>query len=326
MPGNIPKPPYDPELIPFLNAFPLKDLTPDGIPALREIQNSIATLEGTLAGEPFNHEERSVPGPNGPVTLSIFHPQDGQAAGQLRPVIYHMHMGGMVVGNRFSGFKDVLRWGKATGAICIGVEYRLSPEHKFPVGLEDCYAGLSWIGSHLEELGIDPSRLLVAGQSAGGNLATCLALMARDRGGPKLCGLLLDCPMLDDSNDTVSARQFIGDGTWTHGSNETAWAASHGSDRAERDLGRYATAMREKDLSGLPPTFICVGSAEVFRDEDVAFAQRLWAAGVQTELHVWPGGYHCFDMLVPDATVSKASIEARTAWVKRIFETPVSKL
>lgn len=324
MPANIPKPPYDPELAPLLNAFPPGDLTTEAIPALRKAQDEAATLENILAGEPFTHKELTIPGPNGPVTLSIFHPKDGQQTSSTRPAIYHMHSGGMICGNRSTGFKDCLRWGRATGAICIAVEYRLAPEHMFPVGVEDCYAGLQWVGAHLGELGIDPRRLLVAGQSAGGNLATCVAIMARDRGGPKICGQLLDCAMLDDRQETNSSKQFVGEGTWSRGSNEMAWAANLGPNRATRDLPRYAVAAREKDLSGLPPAFICVGSSEVFRDEDVAYAQRLWAAGVQAELHVWPGGYHCFDMLMPDAAVSKASIDTRVAWVKKIFEKPSS--
>lgn len=318
MPANIPKPPYDPELAPLLQAFPQGDIPASGIPALRKAQEDAANLEMTLTGEPFTHEERTVPGPNGPVTLSIFYPDGKTDRRKPGPGIYHMHSGGLICGNRFTGFKDCLRWGKATGAVCIGVEYHLAPEHRFPVAVEDCYAGLKWVGEHLGQLGIDPARLLIAGQSMGGNLAACVAVIARDRGGPLLCGQLIDAGMLDAGMETNSSRQFVEEGTWSRGTNEMALDQIFGS--GQRSAGAYGMALAGKDLSDLPPAFVCVGSAELFRDENVAYAQKLWAAGVQAELHVWPGGYHCFDMLMPDAKVSKASIDARTAWVKRIFE------
>lgn len=318
MPSNIPKPPYDPELAPLLQAFPQGDIPAEGIPALRKAQEEAANLEITLAGEPFTHEERTISGPNGLVTLSVFYPKDRRRGGKPGPGIYHMHSGGLICGNRFTGFKDCLRWGKATGAVCIGVEYRLAPEHKFPVAVEDCYAGLKWVGEHLAELGIDPARLLIAGQSMGGNLAACVAVLARDRTGPALCGQLIDAGMLDDEMETNSSKQFVEEGTWSRGTNQMALNQIFGT--GQRRLGSYAMALRAQDLSGLPPAFLCAGSAELFRDENVAYAQRLWAAGVQAELHVWPGGYHCFDMLLPNTKVSKASIDARTEWVKRIFE------
>lgn len=318
MPTNIPKPPYEPEFAAFLDILPgPKDFPPELIPALREAQNAAATLESTLAGESFTHEERSVPGPHGPVTLSIFRPTGVAPALTGSPAIYYSHSGGMICGNRFTGFKEVLQWGKAAGALCITVEYRLAPEHAFPVPLDDCYAGLTWIGENLAELGIDPDFLMLAGQSAGGNLAAAMTVLARDRNGPKICAQLLDSPMIDDRMETNSSRQFVGEGSWSRGSNVTAWTSYLGASSGKSDVSPLAAPSRITNAAGLPPAFICAGSAELFRDESIAYAQKLWAAGVQVELHIWQGGFHMFDYLVPDHPVSKASIETRVAWATR---------
>lgn len=322
---DVPKPPFDPELAPALP--PPGDITPEAIEPLRKVQNELGTLEIALAGEPFTHQERTVPSPGGPVTLSIFTPKDdGYPPGKPRPAIYHMHSGGTICGNRFTFVKEPLHWAKVAGAICISVEYRLAPENPYPAALDDCWAGVKWVAAHASELGIDPERLLVTGQSAGANLAAAVAILARDSKGPKLCGQLLDCGMFDDRMTTPSINQFVSEGTWTRGSNVTAWNAILAGKAGRDDVSHLAAVSRATDLAGLPPAFVSVGSAEGFRDEDVDFAKKLWVAGVQTELHVWPGAYHCFDSIVPDAAVSKASIAAKTAWVRKMFGEPAAKL
>lgn len=323
----LPKPPYDSELEPILAAFPPGDITADAIPGLRQVQNDAATLEITLKDEPFTHEERTIQGPGGPIILSIFRPKDdGHPSDKPRPGIYQMHSGGMICGNRFTFVKDPLRWAKATGAIVVTVEYRQAPEHPFPAPVVDCWAGLKWVGENLGALGIDPDRLLVTGQSAGANLAAAMAILARDNKGPKLCGQLLDTGMLDDRMDTVSMNQFVSDGTWTRGSSVTAWTAYLGDKRGKDDVSHLAAVMRLKDASNLPPAFLSCGSSEGFRDENLDYAKKLWAAGTQAELHVWPGGYHCFDLIYGDAVVSKQSLDTRTAWVKKRFAAPAAKL
>ncbi|KAH7144511.1 Alpha/Beta hydrolase protein [Dactylonectria estremocensis] len=328
MPADIPKPPYEPEFAAFLDALPPpKDFTPELIPVLRDVQNSVSTLETTLAGEAYTHEERSVPGPHGPVALSIFRPIGIAPLPSGRPGIYYSHSGGMICGNRFTGFKEVLQWGKDVGAVCITAEYRLSPEHPFPVPLDDCYAGLMWIGEHLAELGIDPEYLMLAGQSAGGNIVAAMTVMARDRDGPKIRAQLLDSPMLDDRMETNSSKQFVGEGSWSRGSNVTAWTAYLGDSAGKPDVTALAAPSRITNAANLPPAFICAGSAELFRDESIAYAQKLWAAGVQVDLHIWQGGFHLFDYMVPDHPSSKGSIGTRAAWARRMLAKPVqSKL
>jgi acetyl esterase/lipase len=144
-----------------------------------------------------------------------------------------------------------------------------------------------------------------------------VALLARDRQGPTALAQLLMSPMLDDRDQSVSSHQYSQTGSWSRESNDTGWNALLGERRKTDAVSIYAAPARAGDLSGLPPAFIDVGSAEVFRDEDVAYADRLWASGVQAELHVWAGGFHIFDGAVPTAALSVAALDARTAWVRR---------
>lgn len=159
------------------------------------------------------------------------------------------------------------------------MEYRLPPEHPDPASIEDCYAALLRVHEHLDELRVDPKKLMIVESSAGGGLAAGTALLSRDRGGPQLCAQILICPMLDDRNETVSSYQYIGEGSWSRGSNLTGWTCLLGRRRGGVDVSIYAAPARATDLSGLPATLIDVGSAEGFRDEAVNYATLLWKAG-----------------------------------------------
>lgn len=223
----------------------------------------------------------------------------------------------MIAGNRFLGISGILDWVEDMGVLCVSVEYRLPPEHPDPAPIEDCYAGLEWMHNNAAELGVDVTNMVIVGSSAGGGLAAGTALMARDRGTVDLRAQVLICPMLDDRIMTVSSQQYIGEGTWSRDSNQTGWACLLGPRRGGTNVGIYAAPARATNLAGLPQTFIDVGSAEVFRDEAVSYATQLWANGVQAELHVWPGGFHGFDLLVPKATLSTIAIATRTAWLRR---------
>jgi acetyl esterase/lipase len=170
---------------------------------------------------------------------------------------------------------------------------------------------------HGQDLHIDPERLMIAGSSAGAGIAAGVALLARDRGGPSLIAQLLNSPMLDDRNDSISSHQYTHTGSWSRESNDTGWDALLGERRGTEDVSPYASPARATDLSGLPPAFVDVGSAEVFRDEAVGYASALWAAGVQAELHVWAGGFHMFHGPAPTAAVSIAAVTARAGWVAR---------
>jgi acetyl esterase/lipase len=319
-----PPPPFDLELQPALAAMSSRGgivLTLDQIPAIRQAPSPfpVPTLEDLRRGGAFEVSERLVPGPSGApdVSLLICRPVGAQA-----PVacLYFIHGGGMIMGdNRSGGFPVALAHAEKLGAAVVSVEYRLAPETPHPGPVEDCYAGLVAAVEHADELGIDPARVIVGGASAGGGLAAAVALLARDRGGPDLLGQMLLCPMLDDRNETPSSYQMAGIGIWDRGANEVGWTALLGASRGGPDVSPYAAPARATDLSGLPPAFIDVGSAETFRDEDVAYATGIWQAGGRAELHVWPGGFHGFTGMVPDAAISQAATAAQLTWLRRIL-------
>ena len=262
-------------------------------------------------------EERSVAGrPDAPdIGLIICRPTGAAAP---TPVLFYIHGGGMISGTARDSLDEILSLAAGVGAAVVSVEYRLAPENPHPGPVEDCFAGLEWTVVHAAELDIDPGRVVVIGGSAGGGLAAAVALIARDRGGPALRGQLLMCPMLDDRNDSVSVRQMASLRMWNRSDNEVGWTALLGADRGE-DVSPYAAPARAQDLAGLPATFVDVGSTDSFRDEDVAYASRIWAAGGIAELHVWPGGYHGFDGIAPDAAISRAAVRAREDWLQRLL-------
>jgi acetyl esterase/lipase len=214
----------------------------------------------------------------------------------------------------------MLDWAEQFNLVVVSVEYRLAPETPHPGPIDDCYAGLLWTAEHAEELQVDPERIVIAGFSAGGGLAAGLTLRARDEGGPRILGQMTMCPMLDDRNDSPSARQMQELGIWDLTSNQTGWDALLGAQSGGPDVSPYAAPARAEDLSGLPPTFIEVGSAETFRDEAVEFATRIWQAGGDASLHVWPGGYHAYTRVAPETELAKATVGVRHDWLRRLLE------
>ncbi|MGP3776156.1 alpha/beta hydrolase [Streptomyces sp. SDT5-1] len=314
---NVPRPPFDPELEAVLAVLADQippTLTAEMIPQMRQAAPAEVTDE-LLDESGLTRRDVTIPGHLGDeITVSVIARADHQGLG---PGIYHTHGGGMVTGDRFSGLVQALPWVVEHDAVLVTVDYRLAPEHPDPYPVEDCYAGLVWTAEHAKELGMDPDRMIIAGQSAGGGLAAGTALLARDRQGPALIGQVLIYPMLDDRDSTVSSAQYSGVGVWDRGSNVMGWTALLGERRGTDDVSIYAAPARATDLTGLPPAFIDCGSAEVFRDEDVAYASALWAAGVQAELHIWPGGFHGFDLTAPHTALAHAMTAARNAWVAR---------
>ncbi|AUA17275.1 alpha/beta hydrolase fold domain-containing protein [Streptomyces sp. SID8361] len=318
MTDTLARPPFDPELQAVLDL--LRDQLPVGftaemIPLARQDAGGDASVDDVLAEAGVSRRDVRIPGYEGAdIVVSVLAREDHTGLG---PGIFHTHGGGMILGDRFLGLPQILPWIVEHDSVAVTVEYRLAPEYPDPYPVEDCYAGLLWTAEHAEELGIDPGRLIIAGASAGGGLAAGTALLARDRQGPRLAGQVLIYPMLDDRDQTVSTAQIDGIGAWDRVSNLTGWTALLGDRRGTTDVSVYAAPARATDLSGLPPAFIDCGSAEVFRDEDVAYASALWEAGVQAELHVWPGGFHGFDVLASHTPLAQAMTATRNAWVAR---------
>jgi acetyl esterase/lipase len=320
---TIPRPPYDPELGAFLEAQYGASAEPAALSAstLAGLRETLAgfspSIDDAIAGSGLEHAEVSVPGqPDGPeITLSVIR-RPGVTT--PAPCVYYVHGGGMIMGDQHTGAPVFSRWAEIFGVTVASVDYRLAPEHPYPAPAGDCYAGLQWVAGHATELGIDPARIIIAGNSAGGGLAAATALMARDNGGPALIGALLSAPMLDDRDATLSTRQFDGPGPWNRSDNRFGWTALLGAARGAEGLSPYAAPARAADLSGLPPVYLDVGSAEVFRDEIVDYAARIWAAGGQAELHVWAGGFHGFQ-LAGETRVARAALAARDSWLARLL-------
>jgi acetyl esterase/lipase len=325
-PATPPPPPFDPDLVELLEPLSalLPPLVPSGIAGAREAAEKMRLSHDELRRSgTFRAEERTVVRrPDGfCVRLLICRPS---AIDTAVPAIYFIHGGGMVMGDATSGLDAVLDLAGELGVAVVSVEYRLAPEHPYPVGVEDCYAGLLWLVRHAAETGIDPDRIVVGGTSSGGGLAAAVALMARDRGGPALLAQMLSCPMLDDRNDTPSSHQMAGVGLWDRTSNKTGWDALLEGRSGQPDVPEYAAPARARELSGLPPAFLDVGSAETFRDETVTYASRLWQAGVQAELHVWPGGFHGFAVMAPGVALSQDARTAQQRWLRRLLSHQVS--
>lgn len=227
--------------------------------------------------------------------------------------VLYLHGGGMILGLAdMSGLYDWLLRGyvAASGVPMLLVDYRVAPEFAYPVPVEDCYAALVWLVAHADELGADPTRLAVMGDSAGGGLAAGVCLLARDRGGPAIAQQLLIYPMLDDRTSVPDPRllPFL---TWTYDDNVTGWRALLGDRAGTDEVSTYAAPSRASELASLPSAYVDVGELDIFRDEDIDYARRLADAGVATELHVHPGCPHGFEALAPDADVSGRAIADR---------------
>ncbi|GAA0998815.1 alpha/beta hydrolase [Acrocarpospora macrocephala] len=310
------RPDLDPELRALLADMPLmSELTPEVLAQLRAFPST--PIDTLLDGRAVTHQELTIPTPDGSrIPLSIFSPADRATVG---PCVYWIHGGGMVMGDRFAQIDIPLEWLDLFGAVVVSVDYRLAPEVTGTTLVEDCYHGLLWTAEHAADLGIDPARIVVAGTSAGGGLAAGTTLMARDRGTPPIAAQMLIYPMLDHRDNTPSSRQYGGEpGVWTREMNRFGWASVLG-DLADGDVPAYVSPAVADDLSGLPTTYIDAGTAEVFRDEDVTYASRIWAAGGQAELHIWAGGFHGFDALYPQARVSAAARRTRHDWLARVL-------
>ena len=285
----------DPELLPLLDFVPQLTLTRETLPAMREMKFEVPGDEPP--GDPPRLLE--VPGPVGapPVPIRLFVPR-GEA--RLRPGILQIHGGGYVLGSAEISDAENRVMALEQDAVIVSVDYRLAPETPFPGPVEDCYAALQWFAANAGELGVDPDRIVVLGASAGGGLAAATALLARDRGGPRLAGQFLIYPMLDyrtGGEEDRSRNPHVGEFIWTRDFNRFGWDAMRGTEPIDPARIHHLSPALAEDLSALPPTYIGTGALDLFLEEDVDYAMRLAHAGIATELHVYPGAIHAFDMM-----------------------------
>jgi acetyl esterase/lipase len=297
---------FDPELAAIVPMLPSVDFTD---PPTVRAQIEELTRGHQTDTEGVEVQDLLVPGPSGDVPARVYRPAGatGTTAGVL-----NIHGGGFVIGNVGIDDGSCLGLVRALGVVIVSVDYRLAPEHPFPAGLEDCYAALEWTAKNAAELGLDPTRLAVHGLSAGGGLAAALALLTRDRGGPPLCFQFLGFPELDDRLDTPSMRAFVDTPMWNRPNAIISWDAYLGAGvPGGPDVSAYAAPARATDLSGLPPAYVSVMEFDPLRDEGIAYALALLAAGVPTELHLFPGTFHGSGIVAQAAVSQRESAEAK---------------
>ncbi len=278
----------------------------DNLPAARiaskQMMAAMKTLLPVIPG--VKTEDRIIPGPLGApdVTVRIYRPEKTSG---LLPSLLWIHGGGYMLGEIDQEDFTAKQFTLAGECVVVSVEYRLAPEHPYPAPLEDCYAALKWLSAHAGELDVDCSRITIGGASAGGGLAAGLAILARDRAEVEIKFQLLVYPMINDCNIAPASEALPDTLFWTRENNLIGWRSYLGCEPGGKGISCYAAAFRAESLAGLPPAYITVGDIDLFAEEDVDYARRLIAAGVPTELHVYPGGCHAFDMLVPNADISK---------------------
>jgi acetyl esterase/lipase len=220
------------------------------------------------------------------------------------PLVVYQHGSGMIAGSVDAYDELVRRYAGWSGVAFLAVDYRIAPEHSGTRAVEDVYTALNWAVAHADQLRIDPARITVAGDSAGGGITAGVALLARDRGGPQIARQMLIYPMLDDRT-LVPDPEIVAYAGWSYDDNYTGWSALLGDDMGTDRVSPYAAPARATELRGLPPAYIEVGQFDIFRDESVNYALRLSHAGVDTELHVHPGIGHGTELVAPTATVSQ---------------------
>jgi acetyl esterase/lipase len=225
------------------------------------------------------------------------------------PALLWIHGGGYVIGSPSQDDVVCRRFARKLGVTVAAVKYRLAPKNPYPAGLEDCHAALTWLAALPS---VDPNRVAIGGASGGGGLCAALALLARDRGEVDVAAQLLVYPMLDDRSATRPGLDHPNHRLWTQSANQFAWESYLGS--ADPNV---AVPARRQDLAGLPPAWVGVGTLDLFHDEDVAYAERLRAAGVPCDLEVVDGAFHGFDGVLPKAPVAKAFTAGQIAFLRK---------
>lgn len=312
----------DPEIRSVLERIPRMDLS--DLDLARRERRALAEEARSRQQVPVGvqTEDERVPGlPGEPEVLVRVHRRIGEVdAAAPSPVLLWVHGGGHMLGEAAQDDPLLQALVSRTGCVCVAVDWRRSPEAPYPAAMDDCYAATAWVVRSAGRLGIDPAHVVAGGASSGGGLAAGLALLVRDRGEVQLAGQVLVYPMLDDRESIASRLRVDHPRLWSNASNRIGWASYLGALSGD-DVPAYAAPSRASDMARLPPTWIGTGELDLFRDEDIEYASRLMAAGVPTELHVYPRAVHGFDLFAPHTAVSRRFCRDRDDALDR-FLTP----
>lgn len=281
-----------PELDMVIDVFPKMDFSL-GMAAFRDgfDQREMPPLTPELAAIPC--VERLLPVPGGAPDVRVLHyTPPGEARG-LRPAVLFIHGGGYVLGNAEMNDASCRQTVVDIGCVIVSVDYRLAPETPWPGARDDNYAALCWLADNAAELGVDPARIAVAGESAGGGHAAALAIHARNQNGPAICFQLIDYPMLDDRTCAHPEPHPVnGEFVWTPQLNHFGWKSLLGQEPGSDGVDETAAPARVADPADLPPAYISIGALDLFLEESLDYVRRLSRAGVPVELHVIPGAFH----------------------------------
>jgi acetyl esterase/lipase len=295
---------FHPDLRRIAAVLPRSAVGPKRLPALRALQRL----------QPARRRGDIGVGVAGAATVRIHRPPTDIAG--PAPALLWIHGGGYVMGRAAQEDRMCRTMARALRAVVAAVDYRLAPEHPFPVPLHDCHDALVWLAADAQ---VDPTRIAIGGSSAGGGLAAALALLARERDEVQPSFQLLAYPMLDDR---TAAREGIDDRhvrLWNNAANHFGWRSYLGGDPGGKGVSSLAAPARAENLSGLPSAWIGVGSCDLFLAEDVAYAHALRGAGVPCDLLVEPGAFHGFDIVAPSAAVSRRFRAAQVAALAAAF-------
>jgi triacylglycerol lipase len=308
----------DPELAPLLELFPGADLSDQTLAQARA--NRMRFPVDPAADAAVATERRLIPGPAGAPEVEVLCHRPRAAQGALGCIL-HIHGGGYVLGDAESIAAFHKPLALDLNCAIVSVDYRLAPETRAPGAVEDCYAALAWLHGHREIAGVDPARIGVMGESAGGGLAAALALLARDRGEHVLAFQHLIYPMLDDrtcADNAVDPHPLAGEFIWNAANNRFGWGALIGRAAGSADVSPYAAPARATSLAGLPPAFISTGALDLFVEEDMEYARRLIRGGVPAELHVYPGAFHGFDFAAGTDVAGRARRDSVAALARAL--------
>jgi acetyl esterase/lipase len=312
---------YDPEIGVAVQAMlamadPLPPLPRGDAGALRRATNekmAMLTASTPLLPDAVRTMYRTTANDGSAIDLHWFSKAESSSPGSA---VLYIHGGGMICGS-VDLYRPVIEaYVAASGVPMLAVAYRLAPEHPHPVPVEDAFAGLRWLVDHAAELGVDPARVAVMGDSAGGGIAAGVALLARDRN-LALAKQVLIYPMLDDRN-LVPDEALVPFANWTYDDNFAGWNALLGSRLGSDEVPATAAPARATNLEGVAAAYIEVGELDIFRDECIDYARRVAAAGISSELHVYAGAPHGFERMAPNSSVAQRAVTDRIRVLKAL--------